>query len=65
MSHVLSGQVWACLWYGLDWSSLALFCPLRYGLVCGGVVYSRLYVGRVSGVVWFGLVLSLVCSGLV
>ena len=65
MSQVLSGLVWSGLWYCLDWSSLDLFCPLRCGLVCGGVVYSRLYFGRVSGVVWFGLVLSLVCSGLV
>ena len=58
-------MVWSCLWYGLDWSSLDLFRPFMCGLVCGGVVYSRLYSGRVSGVVWVGLVLSLVWSGLV
>ena len=33
--------------------------------MCGGVVYSRLYFGRVSGVVGVGLVWSLVLSGLV
>ena len=65
MSHVLSGLVWSCLWYCLDWSSLDLLCPLRCGLVCRGVVYSRLYVGRVSGVVWFGLVSGMVWTGLV
>ena len=60
VSQVLSGLVWSCLWYGLDWSSLALFCSLRCGLVCRGVVFFRLCPGRVSGVVWSGLVLSLV-----